>query len=82
MSLTSTPICYIPGDFAVLLRAGMSVKQALFYNIVSSVLCFLGMVIGVALGNLNTVSLYIFAFAAGMFIYISLVDMVNTSIQI
>lgn len=65
------------GDFAVLLRAGMSVKQALFYNIVSSVLCYLGMVVGVILGNLSQASLWIFAMTGGMFIYISLVDMVR-----
>ena len=67
----------IAGDFAVLLRAGMSVRQALTYNIVSSVLCFLGMFIGIILGNINSASLWIFAFTAGTFIYISLVDMVN-----
>ena len=55
----------------------MSVRQALTYNIVSSVLCFLGMFIGIILGNINQASLWIFAFTAGTFIYISLVDMVN-----
>ncbi|CAD5115841.1 DgyrCDS4778 [Dimorphilus gyrociliatus] len=35
------------GDFAVLLRAGMSVKQALGYNFLSSVTSFIGMVIGI-----------------------------------
>lgn len=65
------------GDFAVLLRSGMSVKQALFYNIVSSVLCFVGMIIGVIVGNVGSASLWIFAMTAGTFIYISLVDMVS-----
>lgn len=35
------------GDFAVLLRAGMSVRQALGYNFLSSVTSFVGMVIGI-----------------------------------
>ncbi|KAL8565796.1 hypothetical protein ACOMHN_066195 [Nucella lapillus] len=63
------------GDFAVLLRAGMSVKQAIVYNCVSSVLCFFGMLAGVAMGNIHNASLWIFAGVGGMFIYISMVDM-------
>ena len=65
------------GDFAVLLRAGMSVRNALLYNILSSVLCFLGMLIGVSIGNLDDADKWIFAAIAGMFIYIALVDMVS-----
>ncbi|XP_071091491.1 zinc transporter ZIP10-like [Haliotis cracherodii] len=63
------------GDFAVLLRAGMSVKQAVVYNCVSSLLCFVGMLIGVAIGNIHEASEWIFACVAGMFIYIATVDM-------
>nr|AKN21675.1 slc39a-10 [Schmidtea mediterranea] len=63
------------GDFAVLLKTGMKVKQALFYNIVSSVLCFLGMVIGIALQSVESASYWIFAITAGTFVYIALVDM-------
>ncbi len=65
----------------MLIRAGMSVKHALFYNCVSSVLCLIGMVIGVCAGNVGDVSLWIFALAAGMFIYIALVDMVRTIVS-
>ncbi|CAD5115838.1 DgyrCDS4776 [Dimorphilus gyrociliatus] len=63
------------GDFAVLLKAGMTVKRALLYNILSSILCLMGMVIGVGLGNVDTASSWIFSLAAGMFIYIALADM-------
>ncbi|XP_012945688.1 zinc transporter ZIP10 isoform X1 [Aplysia californica] len=63
------------GDFAVLLRAGMSAKQAILYNCLSSLLCFLGMLIGVAIGNISSASLWIFAVVGGMFLYIALVDM-------
>lgn len=65
------------GDFAVLLKAGMSAKQAVFYNILSSVLSFFGMVAGVILGDTPEASAWIFACAAGMFLYIALVDMVS-----
>ncbi|XP_043279328.1 zinc transporter foi isoform X2 [Venturia canescens] len=64
------------GDFAVLLKAGMSWQQALFYNLLSSVLCLFGMVIGVLLGATPAATSWIFAAAAGMFIYIALVDMI------
>lgn len=64
------------GDFAMLLKAGMSMKQALYYNLISSVLCFLGSTFGVILGNAPNASSWVFAVAAGMFIYIALVDMI------
>ena len=60
----------------MLLKAGMSVKQAIVYNIVSSVLAFMGMLIGVVIGNQAEVSLWIFVIVGGMFLYIALVDMV------
>jgi zinc transporter ZupT len=67
------------GDFAVLLKAGMSAKQAVFYNLLSSVLSLLGMVLGVFLGESETATASVFAAAAGMFLYIALVDMVRTA---
>lgn len=74
---------YIPtfpilGDFAMLLNAGMSAKQALIYNSVSCVLCFIGMACGISMGNVVVSRQWIFAAIAGMFLYIALVDMVST----
>ena len=54
------------GDFAMLLKAGMSIKQAIFYNVLSSVLAFIGMV---------TVTPWVFTATAGI-LYVALVDMV------
>jgi len=68
--------CVITGDFAMLLNAGMTAKQALVYNCVSSVLCMLGMVFGVAVGNISSATSWIFALIAGLFLYVALVDMV------
>lgn len=65
------------GDFAVLLKAGMSAKQAVYYNVLSSILSFIGMIIGVLIGDTEEASAWVFACAAGMFLYIALVDMVN-----
>lgn len=64
------------GDFAMLLKAGMTMKQALFYNLLSSVFCIMGNAVGVLLGNTAYASSWVFAVAAGMFIYIALVDMI------
>uniref|UniRef100_A0A1B6DE89 Zinc transporter foi n=1 Tax=Clastoptera arizonana TaxID=38151 RepID=A0A1B6DE89_9HEMI len=64
------------GDFAVLLQAGMSAKQAVFYNLLSSILCFIGMCFGVFLGHNERTTQWVFAAAAGMFLYIALVDMI------
>lgn len=61
----------------MLLKAGMSAKQAVFYNLLSSVLCLFGMIFGVSLGNTPTATSWVFAAAAGIFIYIALVDMVS-----
>ena len=61
----------------MLLSAGMSGKQALVYNCVSSVLCLVGMCVGVGMSNLVSATPWIFMAIAGMFIYIALVDMVS-----
>ncbi|KAL7049495.1 hypothetical protein ACKWTF_003725 [Chironomus riparius] len=63
------------GDFAVLLKAGMSPKKAICYNILTGVLCVFGMITGVLVGDTPEASQYIFAGTAGLFIYIALVDM-------
>ncbi|XP_041988378.1 zinc transporter foi [Aricia agestis] len=64
------------GDFAVLLKAGMSVRRAVYYNALSSVLCLAGMVCGVLAGHAPSATRWLFAAAAGMFLYIALVDMI------
>ncbi|KAJ3592481.1 hypothetical protein NHX12_007608 [Muraenolepis orangiensis] len=64
------------GDFAVLLKAGMSVKQAIAYNLLSALMAYVGMAIGTAVGQYaHNVTSWIFAVTAGMFLYVALVDM-------
>lgn len=66
------------GDFAVLLKAGMSVKQAIVYNLLSALMAYVGMLIGTAVGQYtHNVTNWIFAITAGMFLYVALVDMVS-----
>ncbi|KAL0176218.1 hypothetical protein M9458_028548, partial [Cirrhinus mrigala] len=61
-------------DFIILLNAGLSVPQAIFFNLLSAMSCYVGLVLGILLGSTFAPSI-IFAFAGGMFLYISLADM-------
>lgn len=65
------------GDFAVLISSGMSVRQALGFNFLSACTCYIGMIFGIVLGDTTQSASFIFALAAGMFFYISLVDMMG-----
>ena len=68
----------VKGDFAVLLKAGMTVKQAVLYNALSAMLAYLGMATGIFIGHYaENVSMWIFALTAGLFMYVALVDMVS-----
>ncbi|XP_053317523.1 metal cation symporter ZIP8 [Spea bombifrons] len=62
------------GDFAILLNAGMSIPQALFFNFTSACSCYIGLIFGILVGN-NFEPDIIFALAGGMFLYIALADM-------
>lgn len=56
------------GDFAVLIKSGMSIKRAVLYNTLSSLLCLAGASIGILLGKIDVG--WISALIAGMFLYI------------
>lgn len=62
------------GDFVILLNAGLSVPQAIFFNLLSAMSCYVGLVLGILLGSTFAPNV-IFAIAGGMFLYISLADM-------
>ncbi|XP_072219488.1 zinc transporter ZIP6 [Leuresthes tenuis] len=65
------------GDFAVLLKAGMTVRQAILYNALSAMMAYLGLVTGILIGHFaENISTWIFALTAGLFMYVALVDMV------
>ncbi|KAG5265248.1 hypothetical protein AALO_G00240140 [Alosa alosa] len=65
------------GDFAVLLKAGMTVKQAVLYNALSALMAFFGMATGILIGHYaEHVATWVFALTAGLFLYVALVDMV------
>uniref|UniRef100_A0A8C2R8I7 Metal cation symporter ZIP14 n=1 Tax=Capra hircus TaxID=9925 RepID=A0A8C2R8I7_CAPHI len=62
------------GDFVILLNAGMSLQQALFFNFLSACCCYVGLGFGILAGSHFSAN-WIFALAGGMFLYISLADM-------
>ncbi|KAH0623127.1 hypothetical protein JD844_031111 [Phrynosoma platyrhinos] len=62
------------GDFVILLNAGMTIQQALFFNFISACCCYLGLGFGILAGSHFSAN-WIFALAGGMFLYIALADM-------
>ncbi|XP_025420013.1 zinc transporter ZIP10-like [Sipha flava] len=59
------------GDFAILIQSGMSFRRALSFNFVSACTAFIGLVIGICLGNMEY-SGFVFSFAGGLFLFITL----------
>jgi len=54
----------------------MSIPQAIFFNLLSAMSCYAGLVLGILLGSAFAPNV-IFAIAGGMFLYIALADMVG-----
>jgi zinc transporter ZupT len=67
------------GDMSILLSSGMSRNRAAMFNFLSASSCYLGMMIGIISGDIssNSSNSYIFAVAAGMFLYISLFNIMT-----
>ena len=60
----------------MLIKAGMTIKQAIFYNVLSSILAMVGMVFGLLVAaSLPQVTPWLFSATAGIFLYVALVDM-------
>lgn len=63
------------GDFAILLQSGMTMKQALVYNIVSTILAYVGLTVGILAGGNEMGRHFILSITAGLFLYVSLADL-------
>lgn len=63
------------GDFAVLLSTGLSVRRAAVINFLSALTAFIGLYIGILLGNNEEANRWALAICAGLFLYVALVDM-------
>lgn len=72
-----TYFSFISGDFAILLKSGLTFRQALAYNLASAIISYIGLILGIIIGDLDSAHTWVLALTAGMFLYISLVDMVR-----
>ena len=65
------------GDYVILLSTGLSWYSALLFNLFSALTAVVGFFVGVGVGTESEeANSWILAFAAGLFIYIALVDLV------
>lgn len=65
------------GDFALLLQTGVSVRRAIMFNVLSSVLSVMGMIVGlVVAGSNSSMVRWIYSGTAGTFLYIAFADLV------
>ena len=64
------------GDYAVLIQSGFSHYRALLLNFLSATTAIIGFFIGAVLSSNDNARQWIFAVTIGMFLYISLGDLV------
>ena len=61
------------GDFAILVKSGMSRRGAMFAQLVTAVGCLVGTIVGLVAHDVAQSSAWILPFTAGGFIYIACV---------
>ena len=63
------------GNYAVLVKSGFSHLQALFFNFLSALPAFVAFYVGASIPSETNASVWILSVTAGMFLYISLVEL-------
>ncbi|XP_025229500.1 zinc transporter ZIP4-like, partial [Theropithecus gelada] len=69
-------------DFAALLQAGLSVRQALVLNLASALTAFAGLYVALAVGVGEESEVWILAVATGLFLYVALCDMLPAILKV
>ncbi|XP_039257745.2 metal cation symporter ZIP14-like [Styela clava] len=69
------------GDFAIYMNNGLSKWKALLANFAAACMAFVGLYIGLAIAENSEVRNWIMAVIAGMFLYISLVDVLHEMVE-
>ena len=55
----------------------LSLFQAMVYNFLSACTCYIGLILGILLGEMHIGNQYIFAAAGGMFLYIGTIHILR-----
>ena len=55
----------------------MTFKQAIVYNMVSAILAYIGLAVGILIGESEMGRHFILSITAGLFLYVALADMVR-----
>ena len=64
-------------DFGILVKAGYSVKKAIFFNFISSLSAILGVLFTYLISNfIESIEPFLISFSAGAFIYIAMSDLI------
>ncbi|XP_078481623.1 metal cation symporter ZIP8 [Ciona intestinalis] len=69
-------------DFAIYINNGLPKWKALFLNFFSACWCFIGLYIGLVLSDDTAVRQWLLAVVAGMFLYVSLVDIMHEMTEV
>ena len=71
------------GNLGILINAGFTAKKAVLLNVVMNLTAFIGVLIGLIIGELNKVfTVYVTLIIAGNFIYIGLTLMIPKAREI
>lgn len=65
------------GDFAVLIKSGMSFRSAVIVNFAEAMPAYIGLLSGLTVSTIDHMKEWIFSLTAGIFLYIALVDLVS-----